>query len=244
MLEGTNSIKKIAITDEKKELELIKSHLPADVAALLASMQQATQAPLSKESLDMFSKIQNSTEPIDKAKITNTSPGLKIEVVNEIKEHSQTEMIRSVPEEVKKALELQDIIEQIKNTKDIKEKFTIYEQGVSFGIVVGKSTKAEVNEILKEISKISYENDDNELIAFYNDIYLTVLYNDEMIVREMQFGNKFKGLTAKGLKAGDHIDKAIEIYGQPKMKSVRGALWNKFGVFCENNFITSIRLMS
>ena len=244
MLEGTNSIKKIAITDEKKELELIKSHLPADVAALLASMQQATQAPLSKESLDMFSKIQNSTEPIDKAKITNTSPGLKIEVVNEIKEHSQTEMIRSVPEEVKKALELQDIIDQIKNTKDIKEKFTIYEQGVSFGIVVGKSTKAEVNEILKEISKISYENDDNELIAFYNDIYLTVLYNDEMIVREMQFGNKFKGLTAKGLKAGDHIDKAIEIYGQPKMKSVRGALWNKFGVFCENNFITSIRLMS
>lgn len=244
MLEGTNSIKKIAITDEKKELELIKSHLPADVAALLASMQQVTQTPLSKESLDMFSKIQNSTEPIDKAKITNTSPGLKIEVVNEIKGQGQTEIIRSVPEEVKKALELQDIIEQIKNTKDVKEKFTIYEQGVSFGIVIGKSTKTEVNEILKEVSKISYENDDNELIAFYNDIYLTVLYNDEMIVREMQFGNKFKGLTAKGLKAGDHIDKAIEIYGQPKMKSVRGALWNKFGVFCENNFITSIRLMS
>lgn len=242
MLEGTNSIKKIAITDEKKELELIKSHLPADVAALLASMQQATQTSLSKESLDLFSKIQNSTEPIDKAKITNTSPGLKIEVVNEI--ITPTEVIRSVPEEVKKALELQDIIEQIKNTKDIKEKFTIYEQGVSFGIIVGKSTKAEVNEILKEVSKISYENDDNELIAFYNDIYLTVLYNDEMIVREMQFGNKFRGLTAKGLKAGDHIDKAIEIYGQPKMKSVRGALWNKFGVFCENNFITSIRLMS
>lgn len=243
-IDNNLGIKKISITDEQSALNLLAENLPADAAALLASMQQFSKDPAAQDALLMLSKMQNMTAPIDKVSISNTSPGLNSDVQNEIKNYQSTEMVRAVPQEVQKAMEIQQLVDKVKTTKDNKEKYTIYEQGIAFGIIVNKTTKSEVNIIMKEISKINYADDDNELIAFYNDIYVTVLYNDEMIVREIQFGNKYRGETTKGLRAGDHIDKAIELYGQPKMKSVRGALWNKFGVFCENNFITSIRLMS
>ena len=243
MSEG--SIKRIALTNENASLEMLSVQLPPDVAALLASMQNASKSPIHNDALEMIAKIQASTQITERNNISSTSPGLKKEIENEISNFSsKNKMIKVVPQEIQKARELQSLIEKTKNVQDQKEKFTVYEEGIAFGIVIGKSNKSEVNLMLRNISSIVYSDFDEDLIAFYNDIYLTVLYNDEMIVREMQFGSKYKGSTAKGLKVGDHIDKAIEIYGQPKMKSVRGALWNKVGVFCENNFITSIRLMS
>lgn len=246
MLENNNDkgIKKISIDDAQNPFNQLSQTLPPDAAALLATMQQAaSHAGMPSDALDMLSKMQNLTQTVDKTTISNTSPGLKHDVQVQINNGQPHDLIRTVPEEIRKARELQEILEKVKTSNE-KEKFTIYEQGIAFGIVVGKSTKSEVNQIMKDISKIVYTDDDNELIAFYNDIHVTILFNDDMIVREIQFGNKYRGSTTKGLRAGDHIDNAIEIYGQPKMKSVRGALWNKFGVFCENNFITSIRLMS
>lgn len=68
---------------------------------------------------------------------------------------------------------------------------------------LGKSTKVDANNIMKDNHKIIYQDDDNDLIAFYNDIHVTLLFNDEMIVREIQFGNKYRGATTKGLRFGD-----------------------------------------
>jgi len=239
----SEGIKKIEINNDISSLDML-SYLPADAAALLASMQQISKNPIPSETVDMIAKMKASTEVIDKNKISSTSSGLNLDVIAEINKPNQTEIVRSVPQEIQKAIEIQNIIEKTKKTKDPKEKFIVYEEGIAFGIVIGKTNKTEVNLMMKDLSKIEYSDFDEELIAFYNDIHLTVLYNDEMIVREMQFGSKYRGSTFKGLKTGDHIEKAIELYGQPKMKSIRGALWNKFGIFCENNFITSIRLMS
>ncbi|MFN8576855.1 MAG: hypothetical protein U0354_08345 [Candidatus Sericytochromatia bacterium] len=246
MLENNNDkgIKKILIDDTQNPFAALNQGLPPDAAALLSSMQQVVStAGMPSEAMELLSKMQGLTQTVDKSTISNTSPGIKHDVQVEINNGQPQDLIRTVPEEIRKARELQEILEKIKLSNE-REKFTIYEQGIAFGIIIGKSNKIDVNKIMKDISKIEYQDDDNELIAFYNDIHVTVLFNDDMIVREIQFGNKYRGATTKGLRSGDHIDSAIELYGQPKMKSVRGALWPKFGVFCENNFITSIRLMS
>lgn len=251
MSQDTNDIgiKKILITESNNPFTQLSEGLPAEAAALLAAMQKsvAPGTPKELDPLSLLSQMQASTMPVDKASISNTSPGIKHDIQAEIansQSYGQNELIRTVPEEIRKARELQEILDKVRTANE-KEKFTIYdEQGLAFGIIVGTTTKQEANKIMSSISKVAYTDDDNELIAFYNDIYVTILYNDEMIVREIQFGNKYRGTTTKGLRTGDSIEDAIAIYGQPKMKSVRGALWNKFGVFCENNFITAIRLMS
>lgn len=250
MSQETNDIgiKKILIAEGHNPFANISEGLPSEAAELLASMQKAIAPGTPKEldPLSLLSQMQKSAMPIDKVNISNTSPGIRHDIQVEISESisQQNELIRTVPEEIRKARELQELLEKVRTANE-KEKFNIYdEQGMAFGVVVGRSSKADVNKIMASISKIVYSDDDNELIAFYNDIYVTILYNDEMIVREIQFGNKYRGATSKGLRSGDSIEEAIRIYGQPKMKSVRGALWNKFGVFCENSFITTIRLMS
>src|SRR5690606_7668781 len=133
---------------------------------------------------------------------------------------------------------------EIKNQTDRNKKLTIYEWGVALGAITGKSSKQEVTEIMKEFSRASFSPTADELDLFFNDISVTVFFNDENIVREIQFGLDYMGSTKKGLKIGDSLDKAIDLYGQPRMKSPRGAIWNKFGVFCQNNMITCIRLQS
>jgi hypothetical protein len=58
----------------------------------------------------------------------------------------------------------------------------------------------------------------------------------------LQFGDFYKGTTSKGLKIGDSVEKAIELYGAPRMKTPKGAIWPSFGVFCKHEHICTIRL--
>ena len=219
--------KKVTVNPEMEALNQLVGNLPSDAAELLARMQAATAH-------------------IDIKNISNTSPGLKIEVQKEIakEEITSQSLVRAVPEELKMVIEQKRIIDDTLNSQDQKVRMMIHESGIALGLVIGKTTKKEVSEIIKNFSKIVCDDSDNDVMFFYSDIGLTVFYNDEMVVREMQFGTTYKGNTSKGLRVGDSIETAVEIYGQPRMKSPKGAIWTKFGVFCQNNMITSIRLMS
>jgi hypothetical protein len=76
----------------------------------------------------------------------------------------------------------------------------------------------------------------------YSNLSLTVYFDDADIVSELEFGNDFKGSTFKGLRIGDTLEKAIEIYGNPRMKSAKGAGWEKLKVFCNGNVINKIKV--
>jgi len=95
---------------------------------------------------------------------------------------------------------------------------------------------------MKPYSKIKFNPSDSAPMFTYEDISFIVFFDDDNVVVELNFGQDYKGATEKGLHVGDTIDKAIEIYGQPRMKSPRGAIWDKFGVFSKNNIIVSIRI--
>ena len=197
---------------------------------------------LSAEAADILLNIQKTTSSnsgnFEKEFIFNESVNIENQNFN------QQLLIRQVPEVLQKALEQQKILEQIRQENNFIKKLTIYEAGIALGIVVGNSEKKEVIQIMKDFSKIIFSVDTAELILFYSDIALTVFFNDSETVKELQFSNNYKGETSKGLKIGDSIEKAIELYGNPRMKTSRGAIWNGFGVFCQNNFISSIRIQN
>ena len=225
-------------------------NLPPEAAALLNQMQSPKASPsLPPEAAALLNQMQNPT----KIKVSETSPDLKPIVEQVKRDQAQQEaqqasdngsLVRSVPEEVQKALDRQRALNEINRVTELRQKMVIFESGVALNIVLGTTTKAEVEKLMHNFSKVQKTNDGNDFMAFYSDITLTIFYNEDFIVREMVFGNKYKSPTKKGLFVGDTVQKAIELYGQPRMKTMKGAIWNKFGVFCDGQIINAIRIQS
>jgi vacuolar-type H+-ATPase subunit E/Vma4 len=224
--------KKLEVPSTDQSIDKISSHLPPDVAALLANIQNAGEVDTIKAEAEQKAK--------ERLKVTQTSPSLNLRDLVDSLVNKDQAMVRSVPEVVQRAQEQQKALEEIRS--DSSKKLTIYESGVALGMVLNNSDKQTVVNIMKEHSRVSFEPNSSDLIFFYSDISLTVFFNDNNVVSELQFGDFYKGSTARGLKIGDHIEKAIEIYGAPRMKTPKGAIWKNFGVFCNNDHVCTIRL--
>lgn len=119
---------------------------------------------------------------------------------------------------------------------------TINEFGSALNIALGISTKLQVVSLMKKHSKIVFEHFDLNNIFNYSDISLRVIFNFKNIVQELQFGRNYPGGTRKGLLIGDTLERAMEIYGQPRIKSLQTAIWLNFAVFLESNIVTGIRI--
>jgi CheY-like chemotaxis protein len=112
-----------------------------------------------------------------------------------------------------------------------------------FGLYIGKSNKQDVFEIMVKYSNSDISNQIyNQLISF-DDISLSILFNEKDIIEEFNFGELFKGSTYSGLSIGDTINDAIRIYGKPITGTIKGAVWKHLACFSkQGNTITSIRL--
>jgi hypothetical protein len=221
------------ITDTN-DINKLYERLPSEVAILLMSS-------LYNNLPDFPKKVTPFEE--GKVKISDTLPPRyeNAEVKRAIEEYRKLEQEDTMHNVRQHSL---NSAEKPRNRKIEKEinVLTIYESGVALGIVVGQSTKTEVCRIMKKYSEVCFGLTDPTLIHYYNDISLFVFFDENNIVQELKFVNHYKGMTSKGLMIGDTIDEAIAIYGQPKMKSPKGAVWDKFAVFCDQDIITSIRI--
>lgn len=220
--------------------------LPQEALAMLSMLQQKPtvhttlnlHGGLNKEAMDMLSSIQKEQH---RHQISDTSSDLSNIVKEAVQEANQVHgLVRSASEEIRSLNEKQFAIELLKTEQDPIKKLTIFESGVALGITVGLTTKKEVIESMKKHSKLSFTESD--YLHEYTDTSISVFFNDDGVVSEMKFMERYKGKTSKGLAIGDLVDKAIQIYGQPKMKSPKGAIWKGFAVFCDRNVITSIRV--
>ena len=54
--------------------------------------------------------------------------------------------------------------------------------------------------------------------------------------------NGFVGQTSKGLRIGDTIEKAVQIYGKPDSKSSMHLKWDKLVIYTLENIVTNLRL--
>lgn len=120
--------------------------------------------------------------------------------------------------------------------------YTIDESGTALGITIGRTTRMEVINIMKNFSSINNTQTLAKQLN-YDDVGLSITFNDQKIVKGLTFGKKYKGFTSNGLKIGDRLEKAIEIYGAPQYKTAYNAVWKEVALFCEEaNIVSSIRL--
>ena len=130
----------------------------------------------------------------------------------------------------------------IEEKHSLVKSFNIIDEGIFLGIAVGFSDKGQVKAIMEKYSKIKYEVNGNEPLWEFPDMSITI-YFEENVVSQMEFGKTFRGVTSKGLKIGDSIEKATELYGPPIMKAAKGVIWKNLKVFCQDGdgIITSIK---
>jgi hypothetical protein len=225
------------VTAALSDINIFSDSLPPEAARLLMNqlnMNAAENQPPAPSVEDVKIKIQQTMSPEADNDI------VKREIEAYLKAQKEESLVKTVPQHVQRALEQREALEQSRNEK-LKE-FTIYESGVALGIVVGTTAKSEVINIMKYYSGITFDLSDSTPIHCYSDLCIHVYYDDNDIVQELKFVNDYKGMTSKGLRLGDTIDRAVEIYNQPKMKSPKGAVWDRFAVFCDNSIINSIRI--
>ncbi|MFN8674026.1 MAG: hypothetical protein U0457_18345 [Candidatus Sericytochromatia bacterium] len=137
-----------------------------------------------------------------------------------------------------------ELLEQAKKNISSDSMEINIEASCILGLFVNTSKKPDVVERLKTISKVSYDNNLQESIFYYTDVGINFFFNEEDTIVEIEFTEKYREKTTKGLKLGDTIEKAIELYGAPRMKSAKGAIWNRFSIVLhdKSNEIKFIRV--
>jgi len=121
-----------------------------------------------------------------------------------------------------------------------KKETIIDENGNFFGLSLGKSNKTDVLNTMKSMSKENILPKNN--VFKYEDIGISFYFSPSGILEEISFYHPFNGKTSKGLSLNDDINKAIKLYGEPKIRTLEGAIWSKISLFLEDDIVTSIRI--
>lgn len=170
-------------------------------------------------------------------------PQKKVEVEQKENTSESQALIKAENKLLVRKKEQEEALKEFTSKSNIREKLTIYESGVVMGITVGKTTKEEVVSIMKEFSKTNVEKQKNNQMIIFDDITVTFLFSENETVEEVHLGKFYKGKTDKGIGVGNTISEAIEIYGKPRICTIKGAIWDNIAFYSEeNSYITSIKL--
>ncbi|RYY00425.1 response regulator, partial [bacterium] len=159
----------------------------------------------------------------------------------------RSNFFENTTQEIKLSDSERKVLEMARNRIQIPDilgiDYTIHENGSAMGIILGKTTRDQVKEIMAKYSQGFNDLRSNLVKYIYDDISTTIIFDANGIVSEMNFGILYKGATQKGLTVGSTIDKAIEIYGEPKFRNFSNSIWDNLSVFSEDsNLIDSIRI--
>jgi hypothetical protein len=222
-VEETEGIRKIVLNDT----DMMQS-LPGDVGALMQQMAGVNQAASGTATADP------SLAGLPPEAAALMQQMLAQKKVEEDPNAGQG-MVRKRPDYLEKA------IQEVK----ARDRMEIDIEGSSvLDLFINLSTKKNVINTLKTISKANYEENEQEQIFYYTDVGISFYFDENGVINEIEFDEKYRKQTTKGLKIGDPIEKAIELYGPPRMKSAKGAIWNRFSVIMRDreNEIKLLRL--
>lgn len=159
------------------------------------------------------------------------------------KEQKNQALVRSQEKALQRANSQMEALEKIKTEQSISSKLIVYESGVVMGITLGVSKKDEVIQLMKNFSKINAESQRDNQMMIFDDLSMTVLFNENGVAEEINLAKLYKGRTNLGISIGDTIQSAIAVYGKPKICTVKGAVWDNIAFFSQDNeIISSIRL--
>lgn len=138
-----------------------------------------------------------------------------------------------------------DFIEKAIKNAESRDRFLINLDNCSvLDLRVGNSNKYDVINTLSTLSKINYEKNIQESIFYFTDIGLTFYFDNNDIIDEIEIDENYKKPTRRGLKINDTFERVVELYGKPKMKSEKAAIWSTFSILMRYkiNEIMLIRL--
>lgn len=136
------------------------------------------------------------------------------------------------------------VFDQSKQVKQAQIDYTIYPDSL-FGITIGRTTRGEINRIMKELFDLSPTEKNLNNRINYDSLSLTFVLNDLKTTKEIIVGSLFKGATEKGIKIGDTLQKAFKVYGTPLYFSNTSATWREMTLFSDKSgLISSIRIHS
>lgn len=154
-----------------------------------------------------------------------------------------TEVIRPTENIAGKVvINIQEIISKIDFDLNPTEKFSneLDESGSYMGLKINKITLKETLNVMKKNGFSKYDIHNNNV--YFPELDLLLHFDVKDVLKEITLKKDNKSQTSKGLKVGDSIYKAFEIYGQPKMSSIISAMWKNVSVTIQDDFITSIRI--
>lgn len=129
------------------------------------------------------------------------------------------------------------------------EKFIVYTQGYLLGIILEGSTnksiiingnnKEYIINFMKDYSNIKL-NETQDLTIDYEDIGIRFMFNDENTLIAIGLTDNFLGKTLAGLKIGDSVNKAIQIYGEPQEKDENYLMWDNIQIIEQENIVKAL----
>lgn len=212
-------VKKIVFNSGDFSIDVLRDSIPSEAAKMISQMIQQ-EMPEAKSHL-----------PIEAQEL--------------MQQIANTGFIQPNEQEVGLVRKRSDELERAMHQIASVDRYQIdIENSTVIGLTVNKSTKNDVINEMKSMSKIDYNNNFQEAIFYYTDAGITFFFDENDVISEVEFDSKYKKTTSKDLKIGDTLEKAIEIYGPPRMKSAKGAIWNRFSILMEDrqNAIRLIRL--
>jgi hypothetical protein len=112
-----------------------------------------------------------------------------------------------------------------------------------YGIKAGVTNRKGAYHVLRSLLKIEGNYDLNSQYVSFEDAGLAFYFNSANdIVEEIILAKPFEGATSQGLRIGHSMEKAYELCGEPRIRSIVTAFWNNFSVYIKNEIITSIRI--
>lgn len=212
-------IRKIVV--DPSMLTNMSQGMPSDVSALMQQMMgSVTTQDISQPSL-----------PPEAAALMQQMLSNKVEANPD----AGLDVVRKRPEFLEKAIK----------DAESRDRFLIdIENSSVLDLFVKKSSKSDVVNMLKTLSRFDYSDNMKESIFYYTDIGLSFYFYEDDIINEIEIDEKYRKATTKGLKINDSLEKTIELYGPPRMKSAKGAIWNRFSILMRDrvNEIMLIRL--
>jgi len=233
--------KKIVLDENINLKEFFSNSISPEANVLMKHLMSAKQSDGSSLPMDgvlLVEQLQEAEKVTQQQQeiLTNLPPEAAALMQQMMMAQESTSMIKVIPKEIEEAL---------KKKKRIPPENPLLidiENSSILGLYINESTLDEVLETLKNFSSISYEKNKKEAVHYYTDIGINIFFDQDNIVNEIEIGEKYKHPTTKSLKIGDTLEQAVEFYGNPRMKSAKGAIWNRFSVIFEDKKINILRL--
>lgn len=113
---------------------------------------------------------------------------------------------------------------------------------VLLDFVIGRTLKHEFIDVMNSFSNIKYTKNSNQNFLVYHDLSLIAYFDEQDKLEELEFTEKFTGVTQKGLRIGDSVSKTVKLYGNPIFSHDDSIHWKNFKLTHNDSIVSTFTI--